>query len=69
MQLRHDRSRPQEDATVAWEVTGGVLLGRRSVTARLSRLLFIADNRLHHKCILKVTDAVAVLGLTLVEAC
>lgn len=35
---------------------------------RLSCSRFIADNRLHHECILKVTDVVAVLRLALVDA-
>lgn len=53
---------------MAGDMTGDVPLCGRESHRRQSRLRFIADNRLHHKCILKVADVVAVLRVTLVDA-
>lgn len=54
---------------MAGDMTGDVLLGGREPHRRQARLRFIADNRLHHKCILEVADVVAVLRVALVDAC
>ena len=51
-----------------WVETGDVPLGGRGDTDGAPCLRFIADNRLHHKCVLEVTDVVAVLRLALVDA-